>query len=667
MVRSMLLGLLAILLMGAAPADLEPRGYVNDFADIIPDEREAVIEQKISDFEKVTTMEIAVVTTPSLDGSDIQSWSTGLAQSWGVGKKGNDNGIMFVVAPNEREWRIDTGYGVGAFLVDHTAARYGNEILPDYFKAGDYGGGIEAMVDKIIAHIGMLSPAEQQELIVTKRQQAQKEAGEKIIARALFYERLGNFLGALFTLALTVFGFFRVRRFLKRQEAENKRLDQIKSTLRSAQDSITEQAKRFSENPLASADERTSQLPAWILSEADTAAAVCAGAEAQLQVVLKDFPPLKRKNLTLLEKRMTKMETLLASTSGAMSLFDSLSEKVAAYRQGAKNSVETAAQLLHDVKTRFSALTGAGDRVDTLLTAAELEELSTSTATLKAMLASRVDGVDDNSDQIANIAEYLRLALTQVRYELSAFATRSTEAVTMFHELPKAIAALDPVLHKHRETIGRLETILPSEALASVRFGSMVSDIEMLKVEVKTLDLSQAHDVSTLESFHEKVSTLSRQCVAIQSSHRQAADLERETLTARKAYPDEFAELESALSVAKREVNDSDVEDNAKSLLRSAQEKHDQAELEASKPLVDWLFVLTLVHEGIALSKRAEAKAEEDKEDAARAQRRRQQQAAQRSSSSSSSGSGSSSSRSSGGFKGFGGGGFGGGGAGGKW
>ena len=94
-----------------------------------------------------------------------------------------------------------------------------------------------------------------------------------------------------------------------------------------SKDSITEHAKRFGENPLASADERTSQLPVWIQAEADTAAGVCAGAEAQLQVVLKDFPPLKRKNLALLEKRMTKMETLVASTSDAMSLFDSLSEK----------------------------------------------------------------------------------------------------------------------------------------------------------------------------------------------------------------------------------------------------------------------------------------------------------------------------------------------------
>ena len=663
----MLLGFLAILLMGAAPADLEPRGYVNDFANIIPDEREAIIEHKIADFEKVTTMEIAVVTTPSLDGSDMQSWSTELAQRWGVGKKGNDNGIMFAVAPNEREWRIDTGYGVGAFLVDHTAARYGNEILPDYFRAGDYGGGIEAMVDKIIAHIGMLSPAEQQELIVTKRQQAQKEAGEKIIARALFYERLGNFLGALFALVFTVFGFFRVRRFLKRREAENKRLDEIKSTLRLSQDSIAQHARRFSENPLASADERTSQLPVWILAEADTAAGVCAGAEAQLQAVLKDFPPLQRKNLTLLEKRMTKMETLLASTSGAMSLFDSLSEKVAAYRQDAEDSVATTTQLLQDVETRFGALTSAGNRIDTLLTAAKLEELSVSVATLETMLASRVEGVQDNSDEIATTAESLTLSLTQVRDELSAFATRSTEAVTMFHELPSAIAALDPVLRKHRETIGRLAAILPAEAFVRVRFETMTSDIEMLKVEVKTLDLSQAHDVSTLESFHEQVSTLSRRFVAIQSSHQQAADLERETLTARSSYPDEISKLESALAAAKREVNDSDVEDDAKRLLSSAEEKHDQAESEASKLLVDWVFVLTLVSEGIALSKRAEAKAEEDKEDAERARRRRRQQASYHSSTSSGSSFGSSSSGSSGGFGGFGGGGFGGGGAGGKW
>ena len=67
-----------------------PIGYVNDFADIIPSDMEERIRAKISEYEKQTSIEIAVVTTNSLDGLPIEDWTIGLATKWGVGKKGKD-------------------------------------------------------------------------------------------------------------------------------------------------------------------------------------------------------------------------------------------------------------------------------------------------------------------------------------------------------------------------------------------------------------------------------------------------------------------------------------------------------------------------------------------------------------------------------------------------
>ena len=113
--KKLLIGLASLLLIAASPA---PQGHVNDFADVIPDDREAVLEQRLRAYERDTTIEIAIVTTPSLDGNVIEEWSNALFREWGVGKQGLYNGLLIVVAPMEREYLIEVGYGLEDELTD---------------------------------------------------------------------------------------------------------------------------------------------------------------------------------------------------------------------------------------------------------------------------------------------------------------------------------------------------------------------------------------------------------------------------------------------------------------------------------------------------------------------------------------------------------------------
>lgn len=126
-------------------------GRVIDKADILSDAAEAALSTKIETHEQVTTNQIVIVTLPDLMGRPIEDWGLMLGRSWGIGQKGKDNGIVFLIAPSDRELRIEVGYGLEGDLPDATA----NEIIQSdvipRFKQGDMEGGVVAGLDAILA------------------------------------------------------------------------------------------------------------------------------------------------------------------------------------------------------------------------------------------------------------------------------------------------------------------------------------------------------------------------------------------------------------------------------------------------------------------------------------------------------------------------------------
>ncbi len=131
-----------------------PQGYVSDFANVLQPAVKQSLEDKLAAFEKQSGNELAVVTVQSLGGDTIENYAVSLFADWGIGQKGKDNGVLLLVAPNEHDVRIEVGYGLEGALTD--AQSYWiiqNQILPA-FRQGDYAGGINSGVDKIIAALG---------------------------------------------------------------------------------------------------------------------------------------------------------------------------------------------------------------------------------------------------------------------------------------------------------------------------------------------------------------------------------------------------------------------------------------------------------------------------------------------------------------------------------
>ncbi|NJO71975.1 MAG: TPM domain-containing protein [Oscillatoriales cyanobacterium RM1_1_9] len=125
-------------------------GWVADTADILSSETEARLNQTISDLEATNGSEIAVVTVPSTAPESPKAFATALLNAWGIGKAGQDNGVLFLVAVNDGRVEIETGYGAEAVLNDAKAGRILDEQVIPQLKQRDYESGILAGTNALV-------------------------------------------------------------------------------------------------------------------------------------------------------------------------------------------------------------------------------------------------------------------------------------------------------------------------------------------------------------------------------------------------------------------------------------------------------------------------------------------------------------------------------------
>ena len=125
-------------------------GRIVDQENIIPAETRSAIEPKLADLEAKSGIQLVVATVTSLEGQEVEPYANELFRSWKLGEKAKNNGVLLLVAPNERRVRIEVGYGLEGTLTDAlTKVIITNAITPR-FKAGDFSGGISRGVDDII-------------------------------------------------------------------------------------------------------------------------------------------------------------------------------------------------------------------------------------------------------------------------------------------------------------------------------------------------------------------------------------------------------------------------------------------------------------------------------------------------------------------------------------
>ncbi len=137
------------------PPDM-PRDYVVDLAGIMRSDAKSELNTYLRLLEQKTTAQVLVLTVQSLDSESIDEFAVTTFKKWKLGQKGKDNGVLIVVAVNDRKYRIEVGYGLEGVLPDSLVGTIGREYFVPYFKAGDYSTGIYAgtiaVIKTIAAH-----------------------------------------------------------------------------------------------------------------------------------------------------------------------------------------------------------------------------------------------------------------------------------------------------------------------------------------------------------------------------------------------------------------------------------------------------------------------------------------------------------------------------------
>ena len=123
---------------------------VTDLTQTLMPEQHAQLEAKLTAFEQLKGSQIAVLIVPSTQPEDIAQFSIRVVDAWKLGRAKQDDGVLVVVAKNDRKMRIEVGYGLEGAIPDLIAKRIISEVMAPSFKQGDYYGGINNAVDTLI-------------------------------------------------------------------------------------------------------------------------------------------------------------------------------------------------------------------------------------------------------------------------------------------------------------------------------------------------------------------------------------------------------------------------------------------------------------------------------------------------------------------------------------
>ncbi len=144
--------LAAGILRAAEVIPARPAHYFNDYAGVVPAEAAGRLDRQLEQFERDTSNQLVVAIYPKMQSdSSVFDYTVRVAQAWGVGQKERRNGAVLFVFIQDRQLRIQAGYGLEPVLTDGLCQLIIDREIRPRFRAGDYAGGLQAGVDAMIA------------------------------------------------------------------------------------------------------------------------------------------------------------------------------------------------------------------------------------------------------------------------------------------------------------------------------------------------------------------------------------------------------------------------------------------------------------------------------------------------------------------------------------
>ena len=150
---------LLLLLLTCVPAtwaeqvkNLKPQGYVNDFAGVLSAQAKDMLTALCAEVDQKANAQITVVSVSSLEGMPVEQFTHDLFTEWGVGPKQKDRGVMILVAPSDRKYWTEVGYGLEPILPDGKVGGFGREAVP-FFRQNNYSGAVLLITQRVASVI----------------------------------------------------------------------------------------------------------------------------------------------------------------------------------------------------------------------------------------------------------------------------------------------------------------------------------------------------------------------------------------------------------------------------------------------------------------------------------------------------------------------------------
>lgn len=198
--RITLLGLVLLVATIAAPAQDYPAlsGRVVDQASILSAETETQLTESLAAHEQRSSDQIVVATISDTGGDSIEAYANGLFRHWGLGQAEENNGVLLLIALNDRKMRIEVGYGLEGTLTDVLAKLIIDNTIVPQFRAGSYEEGIRRGVDDIITVL----EGDEAELRARAERNADRSSGGPDIFGWIFIAIFFSIFGSMFGFAL---------------------------------------------------------------------------------------------------------------------------------------------------------------------------------------------------------------------------------------------------------------------------------------------------------------------------------------------------------------------------------------------------------------------------------------------------------------------------------
>jgi uncharacterized protein len=174
------------------------RARVTDLTNTLSVSEQQALEAKLAAWERDTGAQMVVLVVPSTKPEPIETYSIRVAEAWKIGRKGQDNGVLFLVAKDDHKMRLEVGYGLEGVLTDVTSRRIIAEDVAPLFRQNQFAAGINAGADRVISVVGKGEPLPAKPAQQTRRPGGGFDFGTMLIVLLVVVPVIGGILSRIF-------------------------------------------------------------------------------------------------------------------------------------------------------------------------------------------------------------------------------------------------------------------------------------------------------------------------------------------------------------------------------------------------------------------------------------------------------------------------------------